>query len=429
MRCTWTPAPCTLTVCIAWHSFVPIVPLVLLNGAEGIGTGWSTHVPSYHPVSIIDAMLTRLGCGDDVEPVPGLDDAASPEALKPWYRGFAGSMVPLPGRGFVSYGNLAWERKRNIRITELPVGRWTDDYKVCRRARRKSRRPRCVFTALRVGLQGMLIKNFVGKGLVQRFQEHTTDQTAEFLLQLSPQGVEHFTPYRHDTDGGAKSPYELHKALKLSRNVLTTNMHLFDPRGEIKKCEPCGWGLVAAGLCVLMRARFHRYTGVEHVLDDFEPIRRALYERRRQWQLAKLEAEALKLGNRARFLDEVLSGRLDLRAMTRSQLESTLMDGGFATAQQLTVTPPVFRASAADETVDGDAVQPAAVAASDRGSQFAYLINTPMWQLTGESMSAAAQRAKKTKEDIATLQGTTASELWASELRALRRVYVASLEG
>jgi DNA topoisomerase-2 len=33
--------------------YCPIVPTVLINGAEGIGTGWSTRIPNYNPTEII----------------------------------------------------------------------------------------------------------------------------------------------------------------------------------------------------------------------------------------------------------------------------------------------------------------------------------------------------------------------------------------
>lgn len=33
--------------------YVPIIPMVLVNGAEGIGTGWSTFVPNYNPRDLI----------------------------------------------------------------------------------------------------------------------------------------------------------------------------------------------------------------------------------------------------------------------------------------------------------------------------------------------------------------------------------------
>ena len=33
--------------------YMPIIPMVLVNGAEGIGTGWSSKVPNYDPREII----------------------------------------------------------------------------------------------------------------------------------------------------------------------------------------------------------------------------------------------------------------------------------------------------------------------------------------------------------------------------------------
>lgn len=34
--------------------YCPIIPMVLVNGAEGIGTGWSTKVPNYNPRDIVE---------------------------------------------------------------------------------------------------------------------------------------------------------------------------------------------------------------------------------------------------------------------------------------------------------------------------------------------------------------------------------------
>ncbi len=47
--------------------YIPIVPAVLLNGAEGIGTGWSTSVPNYNPADIV-ANIKRMLDGE--EPLP-----------------------------------------------------------------------------------------------------------------------------------------------------------------------------------------------------------------------------------------------------------------------------------------------------------------------------------------------------------------------
>jgi DNA topoisomerase-2 len=54
---------------------MPILPMVLVNGAEGIGTGWSTFIPNYSPREIA-ANLKRLLQGLPLEP------------MQPWYKGF-----------------------------------------------------------------------------------------------------------------------------------------------------------------------------------------------------------------------------------------------------------------------------------------------------------------------------------------------------
>merc|ERR1719261_357578 len=57
--------------------YAPIIPMVLVNGAMGIGTGWSTSVPNYNPLVIIENLRRHLR-GEQMH------------SLQPWYRGFTG---------------------------------------------------------------------------------------------------------------------------------------------------------------------------------------------------------------------------------------------------------------------------------------------------------------------------------------------------
>tara|TARA_B100000513_G_scaffold26842_1_gene10331 strand:- start:743 stop:2767 length:2025 start_codon:yes stop_codon:yes gene_type:complete len=59
--------------------FVPLLPLLLINGAQGIGTGWSTQVWQYHPLHVLEAALDVL-------------HGRSPEELVPWAKGFRGEI-------------------------------------------------------------------------------------------------------------------------------------------------------------------------------------------------------------------------------------------------------------------------------------------------------------------------------------------------
>jgi DNA topoisomerase-2 len=42
------------------HCYYPILPLVLINGAEGIGTGWSTTILPHKVDDVIEAIRKRL---------------------------------------------------------------------------------------------------------------------------------------------------------------------------------------------------------------------------------------------------------------------------------------------------------------------------------------------------------------------------------
>jgi len=57
--------------------YLPVLPLVLINGASGIGTGWSSSIPAYSPIEIADNLKRRL-----------FDYSCDFKRMAPWYRGF-----------------------------------------------------------------------------------------------------------------------------------------------------------------------------------------------------------------------------------------------------------------------------------------------------------------------------------------------------
>lgn len=99
--------------------YLPILPLVLINGSTGIGTGHSCEIKSYHPDQIRDAVLKVL---DGKKLKPG--------TLVPWFRGFHGTVTRIPETGqVVMKGKLEIVNTTTIKITELPVGVFLDSYK------------------------------------------------------------------------------------------------------------------------------------------------------------------------------------------------------------------------------------------------------------------------------------------------------------
>lgn len=100
--------------------YVPIIPMCLVNGAEGIGTGWATKIPNYNPRDLIKCLRLMLAGQEPVE-------------LKPFYKHFKGEMQTWRDRNNIirclCTGNLALMDDNKLEITELPIGTWTAPYR------------------------------------------------------------------------------------------------------------------------------------------------------------------------------------------------------------------------------------------------------------------------------------------------------------
>ena len=94
--------------------YLPILPTVLINGAEGIATGYSTKIPQYNPIDIINNIKSLIK-GD------------APSDMIPYYRGFTGEIVE-DGKNYKSIGKYCQIDNKVVKITELPIGVWTYTY-------------------------------------------------------------------------------------------------------------------------------------------------------------------------------------------------------------------------------------------------------------------------------------------------------------
>jgi DNA topoisomerase-2 len=168
--------------------YIPILPTLLINGSDGIGTGWSTSVPTFHPLQLAKQVIARIRSGGSF----------SGRSLQPWTRGFTGKIKSSgKNNGFISQGTVTRTSKTKLAITELPLGVWTNDYKE-------------------------FLVDLVKEGAIKAFSEHHTSSTVKFEVSATQAWLDE------------AEKIEFNKVLKLQANVSTRNMHAFDAAGKIK---------------------------------------------------------------------------------------------------------------------------------------------------------------------------------------------------
>ncbi len=95
--------------------FIPVIPMILVNGCSGIGTGFSTFVPQYNPIDIIKNLMLML-------------DSKPPQMMFPYFKDFKGKVLNTAEGEFEIRG--IFRRTKNIvNITEIPAGMWLTNYK------------------------------------------------------------------------------------------------------------------------------------------------------------------------------------------------------------------------------------------------------------------------------------------------------------
>jgi len=257
--------------------YVPIIPFALMNGISGIGTGFSCDIAPYNPKIVIQYLKNKLAnkSNDAIDFVP-------------YYEGFKGSVSRLTDQKYLIKGLYEKIGEDKIRITELPVGKWTMPY-----------------TSFLESLMDGTSVDKAGKKIPPAIKDFTsvcTEVSIDFTVVFPKDKLDELqeTKDANGCDG-------VEKLLKLFTTVSTTNMHMFDAN-----------------------IKLHKYQSVEEIIDDFYGIRIETYKKRKAHLVAALEKKLVKLSNRARYIQETLKGTIDLRRKTAEQVVKLLTDLKFA---------------------------------------------------------------------------------------------------
>ncbi len=257
--------------------YLPIVPLIAINGSLGIGTGFSTNIPSFDPRQIVALLRQRL---------QGSIETLASRNLDPYFYGFTGRISRPNDVTWRTHGRYSYDHDRNIiTITELPVGTWSQDYK-------EMLEQMFVAPATAAGGAGSESQTCMAEAIgLRQYIEENTDRQVRIEL--------HFT-----VDGfidAKTSDEDFEKLFKLTTDYRTTNMCGFNAEGKIVKYDTVG--------DILEEYFIRRYEG---------------YMARKAALIKQLEADLLQLSAKARFIQAYLDKTLKIERCTDEEIIGSL---------------------------------------------------------------------------------------------------------
>lgn len=304
--------------------YVPIIPMILVNGCQGIGTGWSSNIPNYNPLDLVQSIRTWLDCDGNFileDPDDGSMVSMLPD-LKPWYREHKGDIRKDNDSRYISYGVLQETKTGVVQITELPVGIWTSDFKES-------------------------LENLEQAKKIKNLKDYSSPKDVHFAFQ--------------DNDE-FESTIE---SLKLYSYLNVTNMVLFNEKNQLRK-----------------------YNDTDEIIDDFCQVRYKFYTLRKKHKIKTLEAEIRYLGNKERFVRDVINEELVIMNVAEKDVIAKLKASGY------------------DEDPKKDT--------DDNG--YDYLLRMQVRTFTKDKIKQLKDDIASKKKEMENLKKTSEKKMWLDEL-------------
>ena len=354
--------------------YAPIIPMILVNGSDGIGTGYSTNVKPCNPRDIYKN-LKRLIAGEPLK------------VMKPWYRHFTGTIEKIDKNKYISRANYTIEND-TIHIADLPIGVWTDNYKEFlsnliaqgaqdkKDAKRNSKKEVPKRGSKEAPKRGSKNAKFLAKksqksstakvakknpigSSIKSYTEDCTDIRISFTIIFYPGQLRKYV--KNET---------LEKYLKLVTPLNLTNMHLFDANGKIRKYESYG-----------------------SILKNFAKVRLELYQTRKDYLLGKWAKEIDMLNWQLKFVEGVIAEEII-----------------------------VFKKQTAEVIAQLEKLKFPKFITEKKIASYDYLSRDIM-KFTEDEVEKLRKKIKEKKKEIATLEAKTPTQIWDEELEDFIQAY------
>lgn len=350
--------------------FAPILPMVLMNGSIGIGTGFSTDIPQFHPFDICNCLIKKMKGLDYNEPIP-------------WYRGFRGTIAKNPKKTtkydvfgkyeFVSDDKHTKQTKRRrkiddievdeinknqINVIEIPIG------KACKS-----------FTKYKSFVENLEIGDEKRKKKIitsVKINEHVFKQNVyiefdrgELMKMLNPDDS------------------KLIKYLDLKKSINISNMELFNVNGKLQK-----------------------YNSVKEIIDEFYEFRLGLYNQRLELLRRRAELKYAILCAKIQFMMAVSNDEIIIYKRKKDVIVKELEEKEY----------PKYNEKWKE------------LGYVDDTGTYDYLLHTQLTSFTEEQIEKIIEKRNKVEAELDWLDKQTGQTLWLIDIKKFKDAYIEKMK-
>jgi DNA topoisomerase-2 len=360
--------------------YMPILPMILINGTTGIGTGWSTSVPQFNPLEIIDNIRNLM-----------VDKSIKP--LTPWYRGFTGSIKRVSNNKWITKGRYNVIDSNTLVITELPIGYWTSDFKELLDTYERGHRIDTSSADKKRGAKGVKTtgtrKSKAPKWLefcddsgklIKSYKNESSEANIKFTIKF-----DNTTLNKLLTDTDKSGLTELEKAFHMSSSISCANtLNLYDENNKLK-----------------------HFDSIEDILQYYYTHRLKYYELRRANLIKNLDQDLFVISTKARFILDVIEDVVKVRNIPKATVIENL--------EKLKYPKMVNSVLTAFENIRSND--------DKKEGSYDFLISMPIYSLTKEKVDDLMKEKDMLNTELELLKSKTNKDIWNEDLKLFETEY------
>ena len=392
--------------------YLPILPMILINGSAGIGTGYSTTLPCYNPLHVTENILQMMAGNPPIK-------------MTPWYRGFKGEINVKTTKSYTSHGVYRSINADQLEILELPIS------------------DRMSFMRYKAYILSILTNkiNLAKDGKEKKIHHELTGKIVDVDFDITDTTFKAVITFATgQLQNLMSNPIKFEKDFRLITTINCTNMYLFDSQGKLKK-----------------------YDTVEEILSEYYHIRLSAYDRRKEYILDGLRKAHNKISAKAQFISDIHDGKICInetvgtknKPKKKAEIEQQLVVLNYPKfgsekkqdSQETDGDKKINESDEMDENEDdvkGDANENANENANanananetvkdddikiNENATYDYLLSMRIDSLTEEMLKKLEDDRNLLYNELITLEAKTPQGIWTEELEAFKAMYAQVLD-